>query len=137
MFKWKEGFSVNVQNIDDQHKELFRLGTELYTLVSSKDGIDHYDEIMKVIDSLAKYTVYHFEYEEGVMRDNNYIELEEHKKQHDAFVAKINSIKSEDVDMRQRKIGMDLIVFIANWIEKHILITDMKYKEYLNEMGVF
>lgn len=137
MFKWKEEFSVNVQNVDDQHKELFRLGTELYGLVASKDGIDHYDEIMEVIDSLAKYTIYHFEYEEGVMRDNNYAELEEHKKQHDAFVAKINSIKSEDVDMRQRKIGMDLIVFIANWIEKHILVTDMKYKECLNERGVF
>jgi len=39
--------------------------------------------------------------------------------------------------MRQRKIGMDLIVFIANWIEKHILVTDMRYKEYLNERGVF
>lgn len=137
MFKWKEEFSVNVQNVDDQHKELFRLGTELYALVASKDGIDHYDEIMEVIDNLAKYTVYHFEYEEGVMRDNNYSELEEHKKQHDAFVAKIKSIKSEDVDMRQRKIGMDLIVFIANWIEKHILVTDMRYKEYLNERGVF
>lgn len=137
MFKWKEDFSVNIKNVDDQHQELFRLGTELYSLVSLKDGIDHYDEIMKVIDSLAKYTVYHFDYEEGVMRDNNYSDLEEHKKQHDTFVAKINSIKTEDVDMRQRKIGMDLIVFIANWIEKHILVTDMKYKEYLNDKGVF
>ena len=137
MFKWKEDFSVNVQMIDDQHKELFRLGTELYTLVSAKDGIDRYDEIMVVIGRLSDYTVEHFDYEEGVMKDNNYDNFDEHKRQHDAFVSKIQSIKAEDVDVRQRKIGMDLIVFVSNWIENHILVTDMKYKEFLNEKGVF
>lgn len=137
MFKWKEDFSVNVQMIDDQHKELFKLGTELYTLVSAKDGIDRYDEIMVVIGRLSDYTVEHFDYEEGVMKDNNYDNFDEHKRQHDAFVSKIQSIKAEDVDVRQRKIGMDLIVFVSNWIENHILVTDMKYKEFLNEKGVF
>lgn len=137
MFKWKDEFSVNVESIDDQHKELFKLGTELYILVAAKDGIDHYDEIMAVIDSLANYTVHHFTYEEGLMKKNEYGEFIEHKKQHDAFVDRIKSIKTEDVDLTQRKIGMDLIVFIANWIEKHILGTDMKYKEYMNERGVY
>lgn len=137
MFKWKEDFSVNVKMIDDQHKELFRLGTELYTLVSAKDGIDRYDEIMVVIGRLSDYTVEHFAYEEEVMKNNNYDNFDEHKKQHDAFVSKIQSIKAEDVDIRQRKVGMDLIVFVSNWIENHILVTDMKYKEFLNEKGVF
>lgn len=137
MFKWKDGFSVNVKKIDEQHQELFRLGTELYILVAAKDGVDHYDEIMGVIDGLAKYTVYHFAYEEKLMNDNAYTGFGEHKKQHDAFVDKINSIKSDDVDIKQEKVGMDLIVFIANWIERHILGSDMKYREHLNEKGVY
>ena len=137
MFKWKDGFSVNVKKVDDQHKELFRLGTELYSLISAKDGYDHYDEIMTVIDNLAAYTVYHFEYEEGLMKVNGYDNFDQHKKQHDAFVAKIKSIKSEDIDLKQRKVGMDLIVFIANWIEQHILGSDMKYREYLNDKGIY
>lgn len=137
MFKWKDDFSVNIKKINEQHQELFRIGTELYTLVSAKDGVDRYDEIMEAISGLSDYTIKHFTYEEGLMKLNGYEKFDEHKKQHDAFVSKIKSIKAEDVDVRQRKVGMDLIVFIANWIENHILVTDMQYKDYLNEKGVY
>ena len=136
MFKWKENFSVNVKSVDEQHEELFRLGSELYALVSAKDGVDRYDDIMEVIGRLADYTVEHFTFEEGLMQENGYDDFDNHKKQHDAFVDKVKSIKAEDVDMRQKKVGMDLIVFIANWIENHILVTDMQYKDYLNNKGV-
>ena len=129
--------SVNIRSIDEQHMELFRLGTNLYNLVSVKDGVDRYDEIMSVVSELANYTVEHFTFEEGMMKTNDYPNFNEHKVQHDAFIDKIKSIKSEEVDMRQRKVAMDLIVFVANWIEKHILVTDMQYKEFLNEKGVF
>lgn len=137
MFNWKDNFSVNIRSIDEQHMELFRLGTNLYNLVSVKDGVDRYDEIMSVVSELANYTVEHFTFEEGMMKTNDYPNFNEHKVQHDAFIDKIKSIKSEEVDMRQRKVAMDLIVFVANWIEKHILVTDMQYKEFLNEKGVF
>ncbi len=137
MFKWKENFSVNVKSVDEQHEELFRLGSELYALVSAKDGVDRYDDIMEVIGRLADYTVEHFTFEEGLMQENGYDDFDNHKKQHDAFVDKVKSIKAEDVDMRQKKVGMDLIVFIANWIENHILVTDMKYKDFLNARGVY
>ncbi|CAK7076846.1 bacteriohemerythrin [Tissierella sp. P1] len=137
MFKWKDDFSVNIEKINEQHKELFKMGTELYNLVSAKDGVDRYDEIMTVIHRLAEYTIEHFTYEEELMKIHGYKDFDNHKKQHDAFVAKIQSIKADDVDVKQRKIGMDLIVFIANWIENHILVTDMKYKNYLNSKGVY
>jgi hemerythrin len=136
MFKWKDIFSVNIEKIDEQHRELFRLGTNLYTLVSAKDEIDRYDEIMSVVGELASYTVEHFSYEENMMKAYDYSNFDEHKVQHDAFIDKIKSIKAEEVDMRQRKVAMDLIVFVANWIEKHILVIDMQYKEFLNEKGV-
>lgn len=137
MFKWKDDFSVNIEKINDQHQELFKIGAELYTLVSAKDGIDRYDEIIAVISRLADYTIEHFTYEEGLMKIHGYEDFDNHKKQHDAFVSKIKSIKAEDIDVKQRKVGMDLIVFIANWIENHILVTDMEYKNYLNSKGVY
>lgn len=105
-------------------------------MVSAKDGVDRYDEIIVAIGRLADYTVEHFTYEEGLMKIHGYENFDNHKKQHDAFVAKIQSIKAEDVDKKQKKVGMDLIVFIANWIENHILVSDMEYKGYLNGKGV-
>ena len=137
MFKWKEDFSVNVEKVDEQHQELFRLGSELYGIVSLKDGVDRYDEMLAILDELANYTVHHFEFEEGMMRENGYPDYEDHKVQHDNFIKKVQSVRAEDVEEKQKKIGMDLIIFLANWIEKHILVTDMKYKEFLNSKGIF
>lgn len=137
MFKWKDEFSINVNSIDEQHQKLFEIGNSLYNIISIKDGIDRYDEIMEILYEMRDYAIYHFDYEEKLMKDNGYSSFDKHKKQHDAFIAKVNSIESEDVDEKQKKIGMDLIIFIANWIENHILKTDMEYKDYLNGKGIF
>ena len=137
MFKWKEDFSVNIENIDEQHKELFRIGNFLYEIVSIKDGVDRYDEIIEALHKLGDYAVYHFTFEEKMMEDNGYPKFEQHKRQHDSFISKVKSIDEEEIDERQKKIGMDLIIFIANWIENHILKTDMEYKEFLNGKGIY
>ncbi len=137
MFKWKEEFSVNIEEIDRQHKELFRIGYSLYNIISIKDGLDRYDEIMEILKSLQDYAHYHFDWEENLMKEYNYPKYNEHKKEHNVFFKTVSSIKEEKIDEEQRKVGMDLIVFIANWIENHILKTDKQYKEFLNSKGVF
>lgn len=137
VFKWKDEFSVNIESIDQQHKELFNIGNSLYEIVSIKDGVDRYDEIVEVLHNLMDYAVYHFSFEEKMMVDNGYPKIHQHKRQHDSFIAKVRSIDEEEIDERQKKIGMDLIIFIANWIENHILKTDMEYKEFLNGKGVY
>lgn len=137
MFKWREDFSVNIKTIDDQHKELFRIGNALYDIASIKDGMDRYDEILEALYSLRDYAIYHFEHEEQMMKENDYPGYIEHKKQHDAFIAKVNTVDEGKIDKDQTKVSMDLIVFVANWIENHILKTDMEYKDYLNDKGIF
>ena len=137
MFKWKNDFSVNIKSIDDQHKELFKIGNFLYEIVSIKDGVDRYDEILEALHKLRDYAAYHFTFEEKMMEDNGYPKFEQHKRQHDSFISKVKSIDEVEIDERQKKIGMDLIIFIANWIENHILKTDMEYREFLNDKGVY
>ena len=136
MFKWKDNFSVNIKIIDEQHQELFKIGNSLYNIISIKDGIDRYDEIIKILYELRDYAIYHFDYEEKLMVDNGYDSFDIHKSQHEAFMDKVRSIDELDVDEKQKKVGMDLIIFIANWIENHILKSDMEYKEFLNNKGI-
>ena len=136
MFKWKDDFSVNIKTIDSQHQELFKIGNSLYDIVSIKDGIDRYDEIMKALHEMRDYAIYHFGYEEKLMEENGYPDFERHKKEHDAFVKKVQSIDELDVDEKQKKVGMELVIFIADWIENHILKSDMAYKEFLNNKGI-
>ncbi|KOA21279.1 bacteriohemerythrin [Clostridium homopropionicum DSM 5847] len=137
MFKWKDAYSCNIAEIDSQHKRLFELGEKVYDIVSIKDGFDHYDEIMSSLFELQKYAIYHFDFEEKLMKNNGYEEYDSHVKKHREFFDKILELSKKDIDENQHKVSMDILVFIADWIENHILKTDTKYKNYLNSKGIY
>lgn len=137
MFKWREEYSCNIEEIDKQHKRLFELGRELYSLVVLDDGYDHYDDIMNILNELKRYAAYHFNYEEELMIKYDFPGFDEQKFTHDAFVRKIKKFEGSDLEGQQKKVLLEVLEFTANWIEKHILKSDMQYKDYLNERGVF
>jgi hemerythrin len=115
------------------------LGAKLYDIIRLKDGMDHYDEIMVILAELRDYTIYHFASEEKLLERNGYdsFELQLHKRQHKSFVNKIKQFENQDIDEKQESITLDMLTFIANWIEQHILKTDQKYSSFLNEKGIF
>ena len=128
LFKWKDDFNTGINEIDLQHRKLFKLGSEIYVLATLKDGLDHYDEIIKILDELKDYAVYHFDFEEKYMSSKNFSDLDEHKKLHSAFIDKISSIESKDIDDKQKTVLLQLLDFTANWIGSHILKEDFKYR---------
>lgn len=136
MFKWKENYSCNIEEIDKQHQRLLEIGSELSSLIRTKD-VDNYDEIIQLLDELKKYTIYHFQTEEYLMEKHGFAGLAEHKMVHQNFIDKINEVASKDIDENQKGVTMEILVFIADWIENHILKVDHMYKDFLNEKGVF
>lgn len=138
MFVWKNDYSCNIAEIDAQHKRLFELAGDLYAIATSKDDVDYYDDICRIFKELSDYTVYHFSYEEQLMEQHGYDQTDcrAHKWEHAAFVAKIQKIQESDLDMNQRKVLMEVIMFAVDWIEKHILTTDKKYSEFFNAKGI-
>ncbi len=137
MFKWKDNYSCNVEEIDNQHRRLFEIGNNIYELLLLDEKIDKYDDIQKGLMELKDYTIYHFDSEEKLMDKHGYENLENHKIEHIAFIKKIEEFCSKDIDEDQQEAVMDMLTFIANWIEKHILGTDHKYKDFFNEKGVY
>lgn len=135
-FEWKDAYSVNVAEIDKQHKKLFEIGEKISDLILAKDEYDHYDEIMVILNELEDYTLYHFNYEEKLMEQYGYHETETHKFAHIFMIKKLQRMKNKDIDANQREATVDLIAFVSDWIAEHILKTDMKYKEFFNEKGI-
>ncbi len=137
MIRWKDTYSVNVEEIDNQHKKLFEIGGRLYDLSSLKDDFDHYDEIMDIIGELRDYTIYHFNFEEELLKKNGYEEIENHSIEHDFFVKKLKRIEKKDIDGQQGQTIMEITEFLIDWVSSHILKSDMQYKPYLNSKGVY
>lgn len=133
IFKWKDRFNTGIEEIDNQHKRLFEIGSELFELASLDDGVDHYDEIVRLIDDLKDYTKYHFNFEEEYMEKFNYSDIDNHKREHQKFIDKLNETQSKDIDMEQKQVILDMIEFIISWVSGHIVGTDFKYRDLFIE----
>ncbi|MGB9667589.1 MAG: bacteriohemerythrin [Thermosulfidibacteraceae bacterium] len=125
--EWNEKFITGVREADEQHKRLVDLINELYDAMSQGKGSEVID---KILDELAKYADYHFKTEEGLMSKYGYPELEQHKREHEAFTKKVQEF------IESRKGGsltltMKVMNFLKEWLTNHILGTDKKYGPFL------
>ncbi len=136
-FGWKDTFSVNVGEIDKQHRKLFEIGGKISDLVMADDEFDHFDEIMTILEEMKEYTIYHFNYEEKLMEKYGFQESDAHKFEHLFLIKKLQKLQASDFDMNQKEGVVNLVTFISDWIAGHILKTDMKYKEFFNRNGLF
>lgn len=127
MFEWKKEYETKVEQIDEQHKKLFEIGNRLYELIKNDLVMDKYDKIMDIIAELKNYTVFHFGFEENYMVEIGYKKFLSHKVQHDDFIKKFNDIDFKKIDNSQDKYMLELMNFIYEWIDGHILGTDMQY----------
>ncbi|WP_422446740.1 bacteriohemerythrin [Thermoanaerobacterium sp. DL9XJH110] len=124
MIRWKDEYRIGVEKIDEQHKKLFEIAGRAYDLLKNEFYIDKYDRIVEILNELKDYTVYHFNSEEEYMKSIGYRRFLSHKVEHDDFIEKINSVDFSKIDSNQDKYILDLLEFIVNWIDKHILGRD-------------
>lgn len=127
MIPWTDNLSVNIKEIDNQHKKFLELVNELHNAVIAKKS--HLVE-SKIIDSLIEYAFYHFTLEERYLDRSNYPYTEKHKKEHEEFVDKIIKLKKEH-DKNKLSFTIKMINFMNNWWVDHVLNSDKKYEPYL------
>ena len=117
---------MNEENIDKQHKGLFKLSNEIYDLVEK--GIDDHEHFRELFLALNDYGIEHFLYEEMYMQEQDYPDLKEHIKQHNEFSNKVRDLcVGIDKETHIRDIGE----FVSTWLVEHVLNEDMEYKEFI------
>jgi hemerythrin len=126
LLTWKDEYSVNVEELDNHHKELIRILNELYSDCLKVDNIDC---VGSKLDDLVAYASYHFQAEEQYMRQIQYFEVDEHIEKHHGFTYKITEMKQIPYE-NQLELTKDLIVYIGKWFLRHVLEEDKKYARY-------
>lgn len=132
MITWSDEFSVDIQEIDEQHKKLVGLINELYAALASKD---QGTKVEAILDELVDYTRTHFAVEECLLRLFEYDEYDEHKAMHDKIVARVLQFQSQ-FKAGDRKVGMELLYFLKDWLMDHIQKVDKRYAPHLTSRGV-
>jgi len=126
VIKWKDDFKIGIDEIDEQHKQIFRIANEAYELLKDEFAIDKYDRIAELLEELKDYAKFHFSFEESYMQSKNYRGYFSHKLAHDSFVDKVNSYDLDEVDENQDQYILEILEFVVNWISQHSLVTDKK-----------
>ena len=132
-FSWNETYSVNVKEIDEQHKRLFALISELHEAMMKGQGKQ---VLGKILGGLVSYASTHFAHEERLLKANNYPDFEAHHDVHVKMTQKVYDIQKQHQEGKLN-ITLDTMRFLENWIGQHIMGTDKKYSSYLNSRGVF
>ncbi|MBP2659872.1 MAG: hemerythrin-like metal-binding protein [Firmicutes bacterium] len=124
MVKWEDKYSLGVESIDEQHKELFRIANRIYELLKNEMILDKYDHIMEIIDELKNYTVDHFKDEEEYMKSIGYKKFLSHKVAHTDFLDKMENIDVNKIDNGHNEYLLSILDFVCVWLIEHILKED-------------
>ena len=121
---WSDSFILNIPVIDEQHKKFF----ELFESVSEGYENKEPEELDKLLGELENYLEYHFQEEEKLMKENGYEDYENHKKQHDFFINRIEEMRNE-YDYMNPMLFDKIRTFIKKWFISHILKKDFNYRD--------
>lgn len=132
LFTWNNSYSVGVAEIDGQHQEIMRMINELNESMLKGKGKE---AVGGILSKLINYTASHFGVEEKLMAKHGYPEYEEHKAKHDKMVGKVLALQ-KDVNAGKLTVSSEVMSFLQDWLNKHIMGTDKKYGPFLNGKGV-
>lgn len=130
--QWKDDFSVNIEEIDAQHQRLVEMINVLYDALMTKKGRDVQKNI---IYGMVDYAGVHFATEEKLMQLHAYPDYPQHKLEHDQFTGKAGDLKKL-VDSAGFLLTLEILNFLRDWLQTHILGTDMKYSPHFKACGV-
>jgi len=82
LITWSDNLSVGIDSIDAQHKSIITMINTLNDALA--DGSTH-EVLHKIFDGLAVYTITHFDYEEKLFAEYDYVDNAAHTAEHQAL----------------------------------------------------
>jgi hemerythrin-like metal-binding protein len=122
---WCDAFSVGVAEIDEQHKRLVGMINRLADCLQA-DTDCQFDEILS---EMFDYSQVHFKSEEVYMARIGYPMLQEHEREHGAFIERISNLSIAAADGVRDMAGT--YRFLRGWLLGHILKSDMQYRHFV------
>jgi len=126
---WDDTLSVEVDEIDEDHRRLVDLFNMLSHSVAEGDSTDYIDALL---EELISCTVWHFRHEERLMLLHHYPEIEGHKAEHSDLIDSVRELQQK-FHQSNKLLTNDDIDYLEDWLTAHILGYDMKMGFFLLE----
>ena len=120
LLRWKDEYSVGIEAVDYEHRQLIDLINRLYRALDASDARRSVPAFFG--DLLAGISA-HFALEEKFMREHGYTRLDAHKSDHERLLDELREImealeQSEEVD------AVELALRLDTWFSRHFRSHD-------------
>ena len=120
--EWRDEYSLGVEELDYEHKDLFNRLNELHQELRRDSDKDR---VSRCLGEIYARVNAHFALEENYMREQKYSGYDKHKSQHDNFLDDLREVSdrlvSSGIDPAEREA---LEIKLNNWILGHFTTTD-------------
>lgn len=127
LLAWDANYSIGVDTVDQQHRQLFEIINRFYDAWRSRAGRD---ALGRVFDELLEYTRYHFAEEERLMRETGYPGLAAHQRAHEELVTLVGRHRAQ-LEAGIAGVETQALEFLKTWLNIHVLEEDRDIGEHL------
>ncbi len=132
MIQWDESYSVRVEEIDTQHRQLFESVNRFEEAVEQEAGPE---ALLDLLDFLLGYAERHFATEEKYFERFGYELADSHCRQHEAFLHNVRLYK-ERYESGKVVLPVEVTTFLQNWMKEHVITSDQRYVPCFREHGL-
>ncbi len=122
LLEWKDSYSVGVDAVDHEHRELIDLINTLHEeLTTGEGGKDRRDPV-EIFGDIFKGISSHFALEEKFMREHGYDQLSDHKGDHERLLDELRDIMDDydgGGDAESARISERLGAWFAHHFKTH------------------
>jgi hemerythrin-like metal-binding protein len=128
---WSERYSVGVEILDRQHRQLLDLCAQAARVVEATDS----GELSDILDQMLQYADQHFRTEESLLAEHAYPDLAGQEREHNEYLTQLTSLiltPSTGSTLKQSAV----YELLTHWWLDHILVSDMAYKDFLGRANL-
>ena len=122
---WNITLLVGIPEVDKHHQQLVQVLNEAYDAFREEVEVS-----AAVIDEIMASSARDFAFEEELMAKVSYPNIAKHKNEHLIFCRRVEELQS---NLKQnKKISIELIWFLCNWVSHHIRETDAEFGRFMD-----
>lgn len=129
---WADKYIIGFPEIDNQHKSFINIINRLIECDCDDGDVETFKEI---ISDLTANLSQHLAFEEQLLEDEGYPDLDHHRYEHATSTDEFTNIMHEAIT-NQQDARARLIQLLKAWFEHHLLVDDMAYQQFLIKKGV-
>jgi len=127
VFEWTPEYSVNIPEIDREHRVLFGTVESLLQAMRAGEGKQRLGALLA---EMIRYTAQHFTREEAFMAAAGFPELQAHRSQH-AELSSVVLAFQQRFDRGETTMTIEVMQFLIFWLRRHTTGSDRRFGQFL------